>query len=159
MLSIFSCVCFFVCFWARPLPQQREGKNKQQIPLLTLSEGWTNSFLIWGEVGVFPGAGWRVGSVVCPLLVVLCVVGIPSTLLLLPTPCFCSGLFNSGSWIFGFFVSFDQNSPQLLMHAVSLCSVAWGELCPGASIATLATKGPASHPVSSPPWETLHSYS
>lgn len=84
ILSIFSCVCFFVCFWARPLPQQREGKNKQQIPLLTLSEGWTNSFLIWGEVGVFPGAGWRVGSVVCPLLVVLCVVGIPSTLLLLP---------------------------------------------------------------------------
>ena len=57
MLSIFSCVCLFVCFWARPLLQQREGKNKQLIPLLTLPEGWTNSFLIWAEVGVFPGGG------------------------------------------------------------------------------------------------------
>ena len=159
MLSIFSCVCLFVCFWARPLLQQREGKNKQLIPLLTLPEGWTNSFLIWAEVGVFPGGGLE-GWLSCLLAPcgIVC-SGHPQYPAFTPDSCFCSGLFKSRSWIFCFFVSFDQNSPQLLMHALSLCFVAWGELCPDASIATLATKGPTSHPVSSPPWETLHSYS
>ena len=60
--------------------------------------------------------------------VVLSARGMRGTLLLLPTPCFCSGLFKSSSWsflgvvvfffFFGLFVSFIQNLPLLCMNAV-----------------------------------------
>ena len=52
------------------------------------------------------GSGQRGGLGVLPTpLVVLSAGDMHSTLLLLPTPCFCSQLFRSGSWVFGLFVS------------------------------------------------------
>lgn len=65
--------------------------------------------------------------------------GLCSTLLLLPIPCFCSSEVAVGFLVFLYFLV--QNLLQLLMHiiistpTVSLCFVAGGEVCPGASIA------------------------
>ena len=62
-------------------------------------------------------------------------------------PCFCSGLFRGHSWVFGLFVSFVQNLPQLRMRAVIfsffvLCcwrrGVSRGKPC------STASKGPRS---------------
>ena len=87
-------------------------------------------------------------------LVVLSAGGMPSTLLLLPIPCFCYRLFKSGSWVF--LVSLYLLGPEFaptaharsyfLSHIVSLYFVAQGEVYPGAST---AAKGPRSQPVSS----------
>ena len=55
--------------------------------------------------------GWRGSFRVLPIpLVVVSAEGTLSTLLLLPTPCFCSRLFRSGRYGFcGLFVSFVEN--------------------------------------------------
>lgn len=52
-------------------------------------------------------------------LVVLCAGLMHSTLLLLPTPCFGSWLFRSGSWVSFFFLYLVAcNLPQRLLHTV-----------------------------------------
>ena len=58
-------------------------------------------FLTWGEgKDVSRGLARRVAGVVCPPFRWCCAGGMHRTLLLLPTPCFCSWLFRSGSWAF-----------------------------------------------------------
>ena len=88
----------------------------------------------WQPTPVFlPGESQRCGSLVgchlwgCTELdttevtqqqMVLSSGGKLRTLLLLPTPSFCSRLFRNDSWVFGFFASFVHNLPQLHMHAI-----------------------------------------
>ena len=55
------------------------------------------------RVGVYPGVGPKGWLRFAHPFVVLCAGGMPSTLLLLPTSCFCSWLFRSGSWSFCIF--------------------------------------------------------
>ena len=100
------------------LLQQRGQKTNSSFPCSLAHSpsgkrvGVARFFLICGEgMGVSRAGG--LAEVAPP--VALSVGGIPSTQLLLPTSCFCSRLFKSGSWDFGLFVSFVQNLPQLCM--------------------------------------------
>ena len=57
--------------------------------------------------------GWRGGlRWFAHPLVVSCAGGMRSTLLFLPTPCFCSWLFRSGSWVFGFCMLLSRICPN-----------------------------------------------
>ena len=48
----------------------------------------------------------------------VCAGGMSNTLLLLQTPCFCSGIFKSGSWVFWSLCIFCSEFAPTSMHAV-----------------------------------------
>ena len=69
--------------------------------------GGMSAFLMWGQGGGLTGA-WAggVAQVVCPPLWWSCVQGACAI------PCFCSGLFKSGSWVLGsLFVTCPEFAP------------------------------------------------
>ena len=70
--------------------------------------------------GVSRGSGQRRGLGGLPNpSVVLCAGGMRSTLLLFLTPCFCSWLFRSGSWVIWSLYLVVHDLPQLRMHTVT----------------------------------------
>ena len=77
----------------RPLPQQVGSEKKLQVPS-SLTEGHRACSLYGARVGVYPG-GWAGGLALGGLpnpLVAVSAEDTHSTLLLLPTPCFCPQL-------------------------------------------------------------------
>ena len=85
---------------------------------------------------------------------VLSAGGMHNTLLLLLTPSFCSGLFRSGSWVFGLLCGFGQNLSYLYTCAITFL-VRYSFLYSVAEewwVQVLAmqhrSKGPRSQPVS-----------
>ena len=83
------------------LLQAQEGaKTSNRFPCSLPERGWA-CFLHGVRVGLCSGVGPE-GWLRCFAhpLVVLCTRGVRSTRLLFLTPCFCSVLFRSGSWVF-----------------------------------------------------------
>ena len=89
-----------------------------------LPEEGRSLFPTWVE-GRGMSRGWAGGVawVVCPPLRLRCVQGA------CPVPCFCSGSSKVAFWIFGLFVSFVQNWPQLHIHAFILAPYSFFVFC------------------------------
>ena len=108
---------FRQCFTGAPAAAG--GARTKQVPLLAGSLRWGRAGSLDGlRVGADPGVGpegWPRWSALPSGGV--CAGGMRSALLLLPTPCFCSRLFRSGSWAFLVFLYlFVHNLSQLSMH-------------------------------------------
>ena len=77
----------------------QEGvKTSDSFPCLLPPQGGAGWFLVWGESPGRLGQRGSLDGLPTPLLV-LCAGGMPSALLLLLTPGFCSWLFGSASWL------------------------------------------------------------
>ena len=87
-------------YWGPCRSTAQRGENSRLLCLLVLSEAGQACSLCGVEV--CPGVrleGW-LRWFAHPLGGGMCRGPCPSTLLLLPTPCFCSRLFRSDSWVF-----------------------------------------------------------
>ena len=131
-------------FYWGPCCSRRENQNKQHFPLLVCSpsRGKLLLYLRGGQWCVW-GSSWRGGLGVLPTpQVVVCAGGMCSTLLSLPTPCFCSRLLKSGNWVVWSLCILlgPEFAPSTCAccyfypHIVCLYFVPGVKECPGASI-------------------------